>query len=1485
MPYMFLRTYPMIAVFLAITLNTGLAQSNDCATATTICSNPPAMGNPSGNGGYDDFSDPDNDPGCLTAEGNTAWYYFEIAAGAPSGLELGFTIFPDGGYGEDYDWALFGPDVDCGDLGSPIRCSSASAFCQFCPETGMGMGATDFSEGPGFGDGFVATLQVSGGQGFYIAINNWYGTGNGFTLEFTGSAAPFLDCTAQPPCSVKAEASDNVTVCEGESPFEISATGDGGLPPYTYSWSGSGNGTDYLSDPTAQNPMVTLPAGVNGSITYYVTVSDGICLDIDSLQVTIHPAPTVSIDPLDPLCTDDNGSIQATGDPQNGTWGGIANSQGVIVPANYPAGIHWLTLSTVNAQGCAGTDSLAVTILDPEPITISPLPPLCVSSDPVFLEATPTGGIWSGDIGADGLVHPGQLGAGAFVANYEYVSLYGCRSTAYIIIDIFANPEPLILDPGPVCSDQSGLQLEADPSGGTWGGVANAGGSINPFQLGPGMHPVSYQFTSNEGCPGADSLLIEVVDPPFADLLQVATVCNSAGGGQTTVLNLTDLILDGDAGGFWLDLQQSGASGNPPVLDFNGVVPGSYTFQYTTFSAQGDCAEYEGTVTIIVEECECPSVALVPNTSWCNDLDSLDLNLLRLTGEPGSWTMISTPAGAQPATLTGSALLTDGRDPGNYLLQYVLSTTPPPGCPDRATTTVTLHAPPTAQLQDSFTVCNRTGTGSHPSVLDLYSLVLAGDTAGMWTIPGGAGASGSPGSLSFDGANPGLYTFLYQTASAQPPCPETVTSLLIRVADCSCPGVDLSPPPALCNDQGLLDLQSLVQSSEPGQWSVQGTPGGSNPAAINGTSFEGTGRDPGVYLLRFTLLQSPPLGCPDHAETTLTLQAPPFATLQPLLTVCNSPQPTDPTVLDLSEFIVDGDQGGLWTDLSGSGAGGTIPLLDFEGVSPGLYPFTYMTQSAQPPCNEQEYTVQVLVKNCLCPDLDLLPNASLCNSQVGLDLNTLILQAAPGSWTFPSGPGAPGPVLNGNLLEVQGATQGIYTLVYALTDPPPAGCPAVAEVQIELHDQPDPGAQTQALHICHGESRTLHLIDALDGSDPDGQWSFFGGPILPGGAFLAGSGLLHTGNLTPGDYAFRYSLSAMTPCQDTSTLVTVSILPLPFADAGPDQVLTCQQPGVQLGGTGLPDPSLNYLWNGPSVSMPHDPRPYTFQPGEYVLTVLDPSSGCEASDTVVVNTAGTLIADLDLDTDPTSCPEAENGALRVSGISGGTPPYRYRLNGSPWQADLHFTGLQAGTHLLEVEDALGCVTDTLVLLPAGNGFQVDLGEDLEVLPGTNVDMIPVLNPPGTTVAEWLWSPQPPGCAECERFSYPAEEDLTWSLTAIDEHGCRASDQRSIRVLPRRQVYIPNAFSPNGDGINDRFIIYWGEGVTLVRSLRIFDRWGNALFEQNDLDPDDPNAGWDGSFRHRPVERDVYVYAIEVQFADGSIRLFKGDVLVSATLPR
>ena len=168
------------------------AQNNDCFNAEIICSDESIGTNPLGPGA-NDFADPDNFDGCLSGENQSSWYYFEIQPDAPPGLELGFIINPDAGAGQDYDFAVFGPDVACDDLGSPIRCSYAGGGCALCPQTGLGMGATDNSESPS-GNGFVATLTVNPGEGYYLLIDNFSNNSTGFSMTWTGSAAPFLNC-------------------------------------------------------------------------------------------------------------------------------------------------------------------------------------------------------------------------------------------------------------------------------------------------------------------------------------------------------------------------------------------------------------------------------------------------------------------------------------------------------------------------------------------------------------------------------------------------------------------------------------------------------------------------------------------------------------------------------------------------------------------------------------------------------------------------------------------------------------------------------------------------------------------------------------------------------------------------------------------------------------------------------------------------------------------------------------------------------------------------------------------------------------------------------------------------------------------------------------------------------------------------------------------------------------------------------------------
>ena len=93
------------------------------------------------------------------------------------------------------------------------------------------------------------------------------------------------------------------------------------------------------------------------------------------------------------------------------------------------------------------------------------------------------------------------------------------------------------------------------------------------------------------------------------------------------------------------------------------------------------------------------------------------------------------------------------------------------------------------------------------------------------------------------------------------------------------------------------------------------------------------------------------------------------------------------------------------------------------------------------------------------------------------------------------------------------------------------------------------------------------------------------------------------------------------------------------------------------------------------------------------------------------------------------------------------------------------------------------------------------------------------------------------------------------------------------------VYIPNSFSPNDDGINDVFSIFFEEssGVERIAFLQIYNRWGALIFEQNNFIPNNGATQWEGDFKGKPLNTGVYVYQVLLNFEDGNTLLLSGDV--------
>ncbi len=131
---------------------------------------------------------------------------------------------------------------------------------------------------------------------------------------------------------------------------------------------------------------------------------------------------------------------------------------------------------------------------------------------------------------------------------------------------------------------------------------------------------------------------------------------------------------------------------------------------------------------------------------------------------------------------------------------------------------------------------------------------------------------------------------------------------------------------------------------------------------------------------------------------------------------------------------------------------------------------------------------------------------------------------------------------------------------------------------------------------------------------------------------------------------------------------------------------------------------------------------------------------------------------------------------------------------------------------------------------------------------------------------------------CDNCLYTPLNSFRYRVTVLDSNGCRATDDRLVVVDKERYVYVPNIFQPDNqtDG-NDIFTIFGGEDVDRVLYLRVFNRWGKAVFENRDFMPNDPVAGWDGRIAGEKAVPEVFVYDTEILFKDGQKARYRGDV--------
>lgn len=406
--------------------------------------------------------------------------------------------------------------------------------------------------------------------------------------------------------------------------------------------------------------------------------------------------------------------------------------------------------------------------------------------------------------------------------------------------------------------------------------------------------------------------------------------------------------------------------------------------------------------------------------------------------------------------------------------------------------------------------------------------------------------------------------------------------------------------------------------------------------------------------------------------------------------------------------------------------------------------------------------------------------------------------------------------------------------------------------------------------------------NTLDGSQSESGPGFSAAWATVGGQFLSAQNSLKPEIGQPGTY-FLTIKNETNGCTSTASVLVEADQEKPRADAGADGELTCFLEKIKLDGTqSSTGPEFNFNWTatggGQILTGQTTLTPEIDQPGNYQLVVTDTSNGCTETDEITVIDKRNKPSGAGFAISREKC--AASAEWLLDFVEGGEGPFSLILdNGQPILAT-EFSGLMPGLHSLSIVGANGCAFDTSFLVPNftlptlvvdPSVAQIRLGDSLLLNGFSN------LNLPG--IASLNWSPdERTNCPDCLKTWVQPFENTVFTLVLTDSAGCTASAQARIEVDKSWDVFVPNAFSPDDDGLNDWLTIYANPSVvTDIPDFRIFDRWGNLVFARQNFQPNIEIDGWDGRLREKVLAPAVFVWLARLELLDGRQVDLKGNV--------
>ncbi|MFT3678928.1 MAG: PKD domain-containing protein [Ferruginibacter sp.] len=343
-------------------------------------------------------------------------------------------------------------------------------------------------------------------------------------------------------------------------------------------------------------------------------------------------------------------------------------------------------------------------------------------------------------------------------------------------------------------------------------------------------------------------------------------------------------------------------------------------------------------------------------------------------------------------------------------------------------------------------------------------------------------------------------------------------------------------------------------------------------------------------------------------------------------------------------------------------------------------------------------------------------------------------------------------------------------------------------------------------------------------------------------------------------------------CSDT-IYHPLNVDPHPAISFTPANLYVCKGSSIQVTAAG----GVAYQWEPGEGIINVNNTSITVQPvtASYYKVKVTDAAGCSSNDSVYVQVIDTVNVSL-----PPSAFACEGNSLKLG--AAGADKYQW-INYTEGLSSIAVAAPSVLTKISAIYTVVGydehnCFTDTASIAVRISKLPlVNAGQDKETIAGTQV----ALDGNVTGAANWNWSPSAYlSCTNCITPSVKPATSLTYILTAYNADGCLATDEVRVRMICKNNlVYIPNAFSPNNDGLNERFVIK-GSGIKTIRHMVVYNRWGKKIFEGKNLGINDVANSWDGTCKGEPAAVGSYVYFIQTECEGGDIFNYRGTLLLT-----